>query len=684
VPQLEDEMTAPADAVPPTDANPDPATVDPQEKALVTQWLEKIQAARKHWAPDFKRMREDMDYARQGADDAWMKANNYYVPIVPRMIAIAVASLYARDPKFVSEPTKRLSIPIPLDDPAAVQAAMATPDDPKSQQILQMLMMARQEKVALRRFAQTVEMLAAYFLRRSKPRFKRQMKALVRRTKTTGVGYLKLDFQRAYTPRPEITQQIADTTQTVERLVFLKQQLAEGEDSTDIDAKMKEAQIIQERLMADPGDLAEEGPVFDFLKSTQVIPDKQCTSLDGFVGADWVATELCWPNEKIESKFKVKLKTGDTTNKDTSKRTVAKGDSEGEESHVGHTRFYEVQDRVTRTIFYVAEGQETFLRKPQVPAVKLERFWTIFTLMFNETEHENKIFPFSDVTALKPTQTEYNSARQALSDHRIAAAPRYVAAKGMLNEEDKAALKRAMPFDVTEVTPPPNGKVSDVVEQLKLAPIDTSLYDTEHLFQDALRITGAQQANFGAVTGASATETSIAENTRSLDTSSQVDDLDDFLSDFGDALGEVMMLNLQEETVRKIVGPGAVWSEFTQAQLQDQLYLTTKAGSTGRPNRAAELANLEKAMLWMLQMPSVSEVPLIRKGADLLDIDYDELYLEAAPSLAARNQTNGQGVPGSPDDPNAQGDEGSNKTSRPSEEQKTHRTHPSPAPVGAG
>jgi hypothetical protein len=661
--------------------------VDPQEAALVKSWLERVRRAYAHWEPAFKRMREDQDYARYGASKEWLKSNSYYVPIVPRMIALAVAGLYARNPKFVTEPTKRLTLAPPLDDPAAVQAAMATPNDPVSMQIQDALIQARQQSVALRRFAQTVELLADHYIRKARPLFKRQMKALVRRAKTTGVGYLMLDFQRSYVPRPEITQQVQDNSEAMSRLVFLKDQVAEGEDSSDIDKQMAEATMLQESLQNDPGQIADEGPVFDFPKSNAVIPDEMCVSLDGFVGSDFIAIEYNWPCDKVEQQFGVKLQKGEYEGDGSGGGKIIKpsgGDANGDEKKNANVKFYQVQDRISRTVFFISPDHCGFLRAPQPPAVKLDRFWTVFSLVFNETDHEEEIFPVSDVNALKPTQTEYNSARQSLSDHRIANAPRFMAAKGAFSPEDKKAITDAVPFSVTEVTPPLSGKIGDSLEAMKQAPIDPNLYDTEHLFTDALRMTGAQQANFGPTTGASATESSIADQTRTVDISSQQDDLDDFLSEFGNCLGEALMANVSEQTVIDIVGPGAVWSQFAMPELQKQIFLTTKAGSNGRPNRAAELANLEKAMVWLQQMPGISEEPIIRKGADLLDIDYDELYLASAPSIAARNAAaNGLGDGGA-NDPRAQAGQGANTVPRGSQEPTTHQTFPAPASGAAG
>jgi hypothetical protein len=48
----------------------------------VTKWKQRILAAKKYFEDDFKRMREDMVVARQGASKEWLDEGNYTVPII--------------------------------------------------------------------------------------------------------------------------------------------------------------------------------------------------------------------------------------------------------------------------------------------------------------------------------------------------------------------------------------------------------------------------------------------------------------------------------------------------------------------------------------------------------------------------------------------------------------------------
>ena len=56
------------------------------------------------------------------------------------------------------------------------------------------------------------------------------------------------------------------------------------------------------------------------------------------------------------------------------------------------------------------------------------------------------------------------------------------------------------------------------------------------------------------------------------------------------------------ETVRRIVGPGAVWPELTRQDIADEIFLEIEAGSSGKPNRAQDLANLERILSILIQI----------------------------------------------------------------------------------
>src|SRR3546814_2092170 len=66
--------------------------------------------------------------------------------------------------------------------------------------------------------------------------------------------------------------------------------------------------------------------------------------------------------------------------------------------------------------FTIADGCKDYLRPPAAPVPRLERFWNIFTLSFNDIEDETDIYPPPDPWLLRHPQQAYNSARQGRSE----------------------------------------------------------------------------------------------------------------------------------------------------------------------------------------------------------------------------------------------------------------------------
>ena len=77
--------------------------------------------------------------------------------------------------------------------------------------------------------------------------------------------------------------------------------------------------------------------------------------------------------------------------------------------------------------------------------------------------------------------------------------------------------------------------------------------------------------------------------------------------------------------------------DLFQPDIAKDLFLSVKAGSTGRPNKPSELANMERAMPWIIQLPGVNPTPLIEKYCHLLDVDVEEMVIEGMPSIQAMN-----------------------------------------------
>jgi hypothetical protein len=141
-----------------------------------------------------------------------------------------------------------------------------------------------------------------------------------------------------------------------------------------------------------------------------------------------------------------------------------------------------------------------------------------------------------------------------------------------------------------------------------------------------------------------------------------VDDLDDTLSGIARAAGQILILNCSEETVKGIVGPGAVWPTLTKAEVSKNIYLEIEAGSSGRPNQAQELQNFERLAPILMQIPGIKPSFLGKEAIRRLDdsIDVEEATSEGIASITSQNGVKaGSPMPGpGGQDPGAQGPKG--------------------------
>jgi hypothetical protein len=311
--------------------------------------------------------------------------------------------------------------------------------------------------------------------------------------------------------------------------------------------------------------------------------------------------------------------------------------------------------------YVVADGYTDFLTPPACPEIKLKRFWPFFVLTFNEVENENEIYPPSDVRLLTPVQREYNLARQRLREHRNANKPLYVTPQGALTEEDIKKLSDRQANEVIQLQAiQPGQSVEQVLQPVRAIPIDPALYDTSFLIDDMFRIVGTQEANLGGTGSSTATEVSVAESSRMSSLGSNVDDLDEFLTEVSRASGAVLLAMMNPETAAKIAGPGAVWPTLSAQEIADNLLLEIEAGSSGRPNRAAEIAAFERLAPTLLQIPGIDPVWFAKQAIKRLDdgMDITDAINAAMPSIIAQNAQKQVGTGNPASDPNAQGPQG--------------------------
>lgn len=656
-------------------------------RANVAQWCAKIKHAKGLFEKDFERMRKDMEYARICSDKQWADNDNYIAPLVQRILKQSVSSLYAKNPKAEAKRRQRLEYQVWSGDPMELQSAVQTllvdPLDPQAHALLMDVEEAKQRKRMQERVGKSLEICFDYFTSEQEPAFKRQMKQLVRRTKTCGVGYLDLNFQRITEPQPDVTAKISDTRNAIQTVERIQADLLDGEIMEGA-AQLDELRSTLRALEDQEDIILREGPIFGFPWATQVIPDPKTRQLEGFVGADWIVVEMKMTPEAVQETYKVDVRGAFTPHTIDARmlrfEQTAGGSDLAEEKSRGLVCVWRVQNKAGGTMFTIAEGYPGYLKEPGAPEVKLERFFTLFPLVFNEMESETELFPYSDVYYLRPMQDEINRARQGLREHKQANRPAYGVPRGRLEEEDKKNLADRPANAIIELNAlNPGEKVEEILQPIRPVGIDPNVYETNPVFEDILRSVGAQEANLGATAGNSATESAIAESSRVSSVDADTDTLDDFLSDVAKATGEVMLLELSEATVKEIVGPGAVWPKFTREEIVKEIFLKVKAGSSGKPNKAAELANLERGSTMLLQLPGINPMPIGRKYLSLLDIDVEEAIVEGLPSITAINAMAGrQALPAPSDpakDPAKQGPEGGSNQPAP------QQNEPGPQPA---
>lgn len=647
--------------------NRDLPDVPEQRRALVSKWEEEIDRAEKRWRRDFERMKKDAQFAVDGCDPEWRAADLPVVNVTQRHINQKVASLYARNPRAVAQQRQRIYHTIW--DGSSDTLAQATErmriamqsgqePDPLDIAIIQDAQNVRQESRRLARVGKTMEALWQYSLdEQSNPPFIRSAKRWVATTATCGVGYLKLGFERVMKPRPETSDRIADMTDRIARLRRQAADIADSRAGVNLEAEIEELRLGLAALAAEPQIVVREGLTFDFPQPWMIIPDADCVSLHGFIGARFVAHKFYLTPERIREIYEVDIsqaqfegyrRTGKVF--DADEYTSVSSGVEKRHDNKAMACVYEVWDKATGMVLTLCRGYPDFLREPSVPDVKIERFWPFFPLTFNIVESEDSIFPVSDVSLIRPMQRQINSMRRALSEHRKAARPRLAARSQAINDIDEQSIKEWDEFGIIRLNLPDGGDVNQVLGFLRYPGVDPNLYNTADQLEDILRTVGSQELDFGGSSSSTATEASLADQARGLAASSNRHDLDLVLTELAQASSQLMLREFSLETVRKIVGPGAAWPQQSATEIAEEIYLRIEAGSSGKPNQARDIANLERLAPLLVQVPGLRPQWFAERLVRTIDetIPLHEAVDVSIPSIMAANRAAiaGPGIPG--------------------------------------
>lgn len=646
----------------------DEPDVSSERTELITEWMKKIHQAEEYHKEVFDEMRESADFAGGNQWPGQTKNDGRYVAnITLRHVNQRVASIYAKNPsvqadrkekiwfadwdgtqKMMDEAQKALMYASnPQLQQSLAQAGMPPPmmSPEQAQSIVTEAKAIQNERQMYKNMGRTLELVAQYSLDETIPRFKIQAKQLVRRVQTCKVGYIKLGYQRIMVPSPEVDAKIKDATDRIAYLESLSADLADGE----IDEHSSEAEMMRlnlESLMEKRDILLREGLVFGFPKAWSVIVDPNCLQLKGFVGADWIAEKYLFTPRQVQMIYGIDVRKGYSAYKPEEKPDsytyMATGRKKRPDT-ADYCSVYEIYDLVGQTCFTIIDGYKDFIKKPGEPDITLEQFHPYFALTFNDIESDGSIYPPSDVELMRPMAIEYNRSREGLRIHRISNAPAWVAPKGIFEEDDKKKLSSHVNFELLELTISKNDDVNKLLTPKPTAKVDPALYDTEAVFVDSQRVVGSQAEDMGGASSSSATSASIAEGSRVNSLQSNIDDLDEFLTDLMRAAGQVLLMEMAETTAKEIAGPGAVWPSLNREQIAKELILTVKAGSSGKPNKAGRIAAVEKLAPYLLQMPNIDTERLASYLLQELDenIDIDDFLKSGEQSVVAANNQSG-------------------------------------------
>lgn len=612
----------------------------PSEEAYITGWISKITKAEAKHKDAFEQMESDQAFA---ASKQWPGQDKndprYTVNIIQQVIRQRVASLYAKNPTVTAKKSPKMDFKIWDGKQQTLAMALQNPADPMNMMLLQDIQQGKVQRDKMDRICRTLEIAVRNELGQQFPNFKRMMKIMVRRTDTCGVGYLKLDFQRQKTPRPEIEVRINDCTEQLSRLEMLQTQ-ASREDFDENSAKYEEMKNTLKALQENKWMVVREGFVTSFPRSTSIIIDPACTQLEGFLGANWIAEKFWLDNDDVERIYKVKLNASTQSSGSEVAEAGNKAKKKDKKDTKGMNAVYEIYNKENGTKFTIVRGHKCYLRAPEAPIVCLERFFPYFALTFNDCENELSIFPPSTVFLLRDVQKERNRSKEALRQHRIAKQPKYAGSAAAVPAADREKIATAAPHYIQWMEAlQPGQKPTDLFGEIVTAPIDPNVYETSSLREDIEMCVGMAGANMSSPSGVTATESSITQDARQSDIGSNVDDLDDFLSAVFAEIGNMYFLEVSAQTIQKIVGPGAVWPEFSAEEVMNDIYLEVEAGSSGRPNKAVEVSSMMQLVPLIVQIPGIPVKWLAERLIKLMDenIDLSDAYIEGLPSIAAMN-----------------------------------------------
>lgn len=561
-----------------------PARVKPERDELAATWKKRIAGARSHWEKFHKRVRHNratvagFDWTKDPTTKEFYKLR---ANLIHGTITSILPSIYSRNPEISAVPTSK----------------------------------SRNIKL----LCKTLETVTNRYLEQAG--LKARGKATVRSALTSSFGVVKVMYQRDIKEDPIIKSRIQDTQDNIRDIEGLLADMEDPDQRGELEAKQAELNQLMASLNAKVEVTAAEGLVIDRVLTDHLLIDDGVVEFDDYRDADWIAQIIPMKKKVAEATYNMKLdgateyKPGTETMRKTDGRLASGAAGADDESMLA---ILEIWDKRSNTVLTMAEGCDYWLRAPFTPAKTGERWYPFFLLPFNVIDGAFVAPSIVDLTEI--LQDEHNEARNRFNKHRDLAIPGWVAGGDVTEKTIKKFAQSVSVDGFGEITIiDTEGKpLSQVIVPRQHPAIDPTVYDTSAVRYDWEQVTGLQDAARGSVVKAkTATEADIMQQNLSGRVTEFRDQVEDWLQEIANYSSQVLLLELTEAQVVRVMGEPEMktiqtpagpmeipdkkydWPQLAREEVFDMIGMKIRAGTTGSPDK------LEQQEAWGKILPII-------------------------------------------------------------------------------
>lgn len=539
--------------------------VSEQERALAGRWEKKIKTAKQRQkdqrqAPaDLKKLREYVNGKQHDDGASGLVRTN----LIFATLAGLLPYVYAKNPDISVVPSEAV-------------------DDGQYE--------------VVKRFGKTLEIV----LRRLMvidAHLKKRAKSTVRSAMTTGIGWIKVQYQRDYGSDPIIQNRIADVQDNLKRLQYLTKEVESDKGDQEANKAELEQQLraLQERVEV----IVSEGVVIDrILTEDLFILDESIRDFDAYPQSRAISHRVWFSKEAYAETFGHEAPMSATIFKHP--KDDDSSNSDGQPQHF--VAVHEIWDRISQTIYTKCEGATQWSREPYQPQKLGQRWYPFFALGFNPIDGQFE--PLSDVELLKELQDEYNTTRTNFAQHRKENLPGMVVrAGGSLDEGDIDKIVKRKINEVVVIGGDSNIPLSNELIEIKGVPIDPAVYETSPIRNDMDMVVGMSDASRSNIMKPKTLgEAEIMREGMMSRTTERQDAVEDVLQEVAQYCAEICLQELTLPQVQRIAGVGASWPQLSKDDIFDLVQIQIRAGSTGKPNKQQEREQ------WIEFMPTFQEM----------------------------------------------------------------------------